>query len=161
FADVAQAAGQHDRLVVATHFLAARRINRLLEGTEVAGQRRTTEFVVERGAAQRAFDHDVQRGNDALGLAVRLFPRLLETGDIQVGDGETGQASLGLGTDAGGAFVADFAAGAGGGAGEGRDGGRMVVGFHLHQDVHRLAVRRVLAAVRVGEETPGHVANDY
>ena len=161
FADVAQAAGQHDRLVVAAHFLAARGRHGLFEGAEIAGQRRTAEFVVERGAAQRAFDHDVQRGDDALGLAVGLFPGLLETGDVQVGDGETGQAGLGLGTDAGGAFVADFPARAGGGAGEGGDGGRVVVGFHLHQDVHRLAVRRVLAAFRIGEETPGHVADDH
>src|SRR5699024_1969723 len=89
------------------------------------------------------------------------FPGLHETGDVQVGDGEAGQAGLGLGADAGGAFVADLAARAGGGAGEGRDGGRVVVGFHLHQDVHRLAVRRVLAAFRIGEETPGHVADDH
>ena len=89
-ADVTHAAGEHDRLVIAPYFLATRRVDRLFEGTEVAGQRRTAEFVVERGAAQRALDHDVQRRDDALGLAVRLLPGLLEAGNVQVGYGETG-----------------------------------------------------------------------
>ncbi|EFI64029.1 hypothetical protein BCSJ1_25983, partial [Bacillus cereus SJ1] len=79
-ADVAQAAGEHDRLVIATHLGTAGGLDLLFEGTEVAGQGRTPEFVVEGGAAQRAFDHDVQRGDDALGLAVGLFPGLLEPG---------------------------------------------------------------------------------
>ena len=160
-ADVAHAAGEHDRLVVTAHLFAARRHDRLLEGAEVAGQRRTAELVVERGATKRAFDHDVQRGDDTLGLAVGHFPRLFETGDLQVGHGEAGQAGLGLGTAAGGAFVADLATGSGGGAWEGRDGGRVVVGFHLHQDVHRLLHRTVLASLAIGEEAPGLVANDH
>ena len=50
-------------------------------------------------------------------------------------DGEASQAGLGFGAAAGGAFVADFAAGAGGRTGERRDGGGVVVGFHLHQHV--------------------------
>src|SRR5690606_12558005 len=143
-----------DRLVITTHLVAARRVDRLLEGTEVTGQRRAAEFVVERGAAQRAFDHDVQRRDDAFRLAIGLFPRLLEAGDVQVGDGETGQAGLWLGATAGGALVANLAAGAGGSTREWRDRSRVVVGFHLHQDVHRLLHRAVLAGFRVGEETP-------
>ncbi len=154
-ADVAQAAGEHDRLVVATHLGTTRGLDLLLEGAEVAGQGRTTEFVVEGGAAQRAFDHDIQRGDDALGLAVGLLPGLLETGDVQVGDGEAGQAGLGLGAATSGTFVADLTAGASGGAGERGDGGRVVVGLHLHQDVHGLAVRPVFAGLGVGVEAPG------
>ncbi len=159
-ANVAHAAGEHDRLVVAAHFLAVRGSDLLLEGTEVAGQRRTAELVVERGAAQRALDHDVQRGDDALGLAVGHFPGLFETGDLQVGHGEAGQAGLRLGAAAGGALVADLAAGTGGGTGERRDGGRVVVGLHLHQDLHRLAAGGVFAGLRIGEETPGDMADD-
>jgi len=159
--DVTHAAGQHDRLVVATHFVATRGGDGLFEGTEVAGQGRTTEFVVERGAAQRAFDHDVQRGDDALGLAVRHFPRLLETGDLQVGHGETGETGFRLGAATGGAFVADLATGTGGGPRERRDGGRVVVGLDLHQDVHRLLHRAVLAGFRIREEAPGDIADDH
>src|SRR5690606_1712933 len=59
-ADVAHAAGEHDRLVITTHFLAARALHRLLEAAEVAVQVGTAEFVVEGGAAQRTFDHDVE-----------------------------------------------------------------------------------------------------
>ena len=161
FTDVAHATGQHDRLVVAAHFFTVRGVDGLLEGTEVTGQGRATEFVVERSATQRAFDHDVEGVDDALRLAVGLLPRLFEARDTQVGHGEAGQAGLGLGTTAGRAFVADFAAGAGGGAGERGDGGRVVVGFHLHQDVHRLLHRAVLAGFRVREETAGNVADDH
>ncbi len=159
-ADVTHAAGEHDRLVIAPYFLATRRVDRLFEGTEVAGQRRTAEFVVERGAAQRALDHDVQRRDDALGLAVRLLPGLLEAGNVQVGYGETGQASLRLGAAPGRTFVADLAARAGGSTRERSDGGRVVVGFHLHQNVHRLLARGVLARLGIRIEATGDVADD-
>ncbi len=53
----------------------------------------------------------------------------------ELGDAKAGQARLGLGPAPGGALVADFAAGAGGGPGKGRDGGGVVVRFHLHQNV--------------------------
>src|SRR5471032_220264 len=161
FTDVAHAAGQHDWLVVAAHFIATRGGDGLFKGTEVTGQGRTPEFVVERGAAKRAFDHDVQRGHDALRLAVRHFPQLFETWDLQVGHGETGQARLWLGATAGGAFVADFAARTRSCARERGNCGRVVVGLNLHQDVHRLLHRAVLAGLRVREETAGHRADDH
>src|SRR5690606_7024735 len=135
----------------AAHFRAARGADRLLEGAEVAVQVGAAELVVEGGTAQRALDHDVQGADDALRLAVGLLPGLLEAGDVQVGDGEAGQAGLGLGAAAGGPLVADLAAGAGGGTGEGGDGGRVVVGLDLHQDVYRLLHRAVLTGLRIRE----------
>src|SRR5450830_827633 len=160
FTDVAHAAGQHDRLVVTAHFVAMRGGDRLFEGTEIAGQRRTPEFVVERGAAQRAFDHDVQRGDDALRLAIWHFPRLYEARDLQVGHGEAGQPGLGLGATAGSTFVADLTAGTGGCARERGNRGRVVVGLDFHQDVYRFLHRAVLAGFRVREETTGDAADD-
>src|SRR5690606_39628799 len=85
---------------------------------EVAVDVRPAELVVERRRAVRSLDHDVQRRDDALGLAVVLFPGLLEAGDAQVGDGEAAQARLRPGAAAGRALVADLAAGTGGRAGE-------------------------------------------
>ncbi len=160
FADVAHAAGQHDRLVVTAHFFAVRGVDGLLEGTEVAGQGRTPELVVEGSAAQRAFDHDVEGVDDAARLAVVLLPGLLEAWDAQVGHGEAGEAGLGLGATAGGTFVTDFAARTGRCPGEGSDGGRVVVGFHLHQNVYRLLHRTILAGFRVRVETTSNVADD-
>src|SRR5690606_14444132 len=159
-ADVAHATGDHDRLVVATDFRATGRLHGLLEGTEVAGQVGTAEFVVERGAAQRAVDHDLQRSNDATRLAVILFPGLLEAGDAQVGYGKAGQARLGLAATTGRTPVADLAAGAGGGTGERGDGGRVVVGLDLHQDVNRLLMSTVFTSARLGEEATGDKALD-
>ena len=56
--------------------------------------------------------------------------------------------ALGLDATAGRALVADLAARAGGGAGVGRDGGRVVVGLDLHQDADGLAVEVVDAGLR-------------
>ena len=130
--DVAQPAGDHDRLVEAAH--AARDF--LLIGTEVTGQIGAAELVVERGAADRPLDHDVERRGDAVRLAAEaLLPRLGIARDAQVRGGEAGQACLGSRATSGRALVADLAAGAGRRAGIRRDGGRMVVGLDLHQDV--------------------------
>ena len=140
--DVADAAGDHDRLVVAAHL--ARHF--LLEGAEGAGQIRPAEFVVEGGGADRPLDHDVERRGDALGLAVGLLPRLREAGDVQVRHREAAQAGLRLGAAAGGALVADLAAGAGGRAGKRRNGGRVVVRLDLGEVVRQLLRIRIGAA---------------
>src|SRR6185369_17668418 len=121
--DAAQAAGDHDRLVVAAHGAG----DVLLVGPEIAGQVRAAELVVEGGGADRAFEHDVERRSDARRTAVGVFPGLRRIGDIQVGNREAAEAGLGLGTLAGGALVADFAAGTGRGTGEGRNRRRVVV----------------------------------
>ena len=112
--NAAQTAGDHDRLVVAAH----RAGNILLVGAEIAGQVGTAEFVVESSRANRAFEHDVEGRSDTRRTAVGVFPGLRRIRQIQVGDRETAEAGLRLGTLAGGAFVADFAAGTGRGAGE-------------------------------------------
>ena len=69
------------------------------------------------------------------GFAVGLFPRLLQARDIQVGDGKAGQARFRTRTFARRAFVADFAARARRRARKRRDGGRVVVRFHFHDDM--------------------------
>ena len=63
---------------------------------EVAVDIGPAELVVERGAAQRTLDHDVERRDDPAGLAVFLLPRLDRAGQLEVRDGEAGQAGLGL-----------------------------------------------------------------
>src|SRR5690606_34193176 len=66
-----------------------------------------------------------------------------------------------LGTTTGGAFVTDFAAGTGRRTGVRGNGGRVVVGFDLHQDVHVFLMVGIVAAIRIREETTGFVANDH
>ncbi len=151
-ANVADATRQHDGLVVAAHLDAVVARHLLFEGTEVTQDGRATEFVVEGGAAKGPFLHDVKGADDAARLAEVLLPGLLETGDAQVRDGEAHQARLGFGATACRTLVADFAAGAGGGTREGRDGGRVVVGLHLHQDVDALLVILVLTVGGAREE---------
>ena len=53
--NAAQAAGNHNRFVVAANLT----VELLFKSAEVAQEVRTAEFVVERCAADRAFDHDV------------------------------------------------------------------------------------------------------
>ena len=135
--DVAHPARQHDGLVVAAHLACAF----FLERAEITRQIRPAEFVVERCCAERAVDHDLQRGGDAVGLAVTTrvalidFPWLVATRDVQVGHREPAQPGLGLGTGAGGALVANLAARTRCRTGERRNRGGVIVRFHLHQDV--------------------------
>ena len=97
---------------------------------EVAQQVGAAELVVERRATQGAVEHDVQRAGNVRGFAKR--PARLRP---QARDAEAGERRLGLGAAPGGPFVADLAARAGGRAGKRRDGGGVVVGFHLHENV--------------------------
>src|SRR5205823_6011697 len=148
---VPQAAGDHDRLVVAAQALGRVAGGALLEGAEVAAHRRAAEFVVERGGADRALEHDLERGGDARRRAERLLPGALVAGDAQVRHREAGEPRLGFGAATGGALVADLPARAGRSSREGRDGGGMIVRLHLHENVDRLGADAVDTVVRVGE----------
>ena len=140
-----QAAGEHNRLVVAAHLA----LILFFKGAEIAQKVGAAEFVVERGAANRPFEHDVERAADVAGFAVGgfdgriLLPRLLCAGNVEVGHAKAGEAGFGARAFAGGAFIADFTARAGGRAGKGRDGGGVIVGFHFHDDVGVFFVKAV------------------
>src|SRR5262249_55879934 len=125
-------------LVIAAHTARDIALYVLLEGPEVTTDRRPAELVVERGRADRPVDHDVERGGNPLGLAEIGLPGPLVTGYAQVGDGESRQPRFGLRAAARGALIPDLSAGAGRGARERRDGGGMIVGLDLHQDVDGL-----------------------
>src|SRR5690606_36674130 len=120
------------------------------------------EFVVERGGAERAVGHDFQRRRHARVERAFALPRLRQRRDAQVGDAETGEPGLGLAAAAGGALVADLAAGAGGRTRERRDLGRMVVGLYLDAEG---AVGQALGAVfvrlRVRPPAARRVTRDY
>ncbi len=109
-ADVAQAAGEHDGLVVATQLLA----HLLLIGAEIAAQVGAAELVVEGRRPDRPFEHDVQCRDDAPRATEIALPGALEARDAQIGHRETAQPGLGLAATPGGALVADLAAGPGG-----------------------------------------------
>ena len=142
-ADVAEAARDHDRLVIA---VAPRRsavlLDLHLEACGSSRQVRAAELVVERGAAQRRLDHDLQRARDPVGLAVVLLPRAHGAGQAQVRHREAGQPRLRARAPPRRPLVADLAARAGGRARKRRDRRRVVVGLDLHHDVHRLARAR-------------------
>ncbi len=153
--DIADTAGQHDGLVIAAHFAGGLQFQR----AEIAGDVRPAEFVIVGGTAQWAVDHDLQGGGDTRGLAVIPLPRLLEARNIEVGNGKTGQTGFGFGAGAGRTFVADLSAGARRRAGKRRDGGRMVVRFHLHEEMHVL-LGIVVSAAGIRIESPGRLAGD-
>ena len=153
-ADVADAARDHDRLVIAV----AAPADVLLVGAEVAEQVRPAELVVERRGADRALDHDRQRVGNAAGKTVVrfgladlrdvaiVFPRHACAGKPQVRHRESAQPGLGLRAASRGALVADLATGAGRGARKRRDRRRMVVRFDLEDGVTDFVTRAVLDA---------------
>ncbi len=150
-ADGADAAGDHDRLVVA----ASNAGDRLFVDAEIAGQVGAAEFVVEGGPAERALGHDLQRRRDVAGFADRrALPRLVGAGQMQVADREAGQAGLRPRAPAGRALVAEFATGAGRCAGKRRDRGRVVVRLDLHQHMRDLVARAVGRGIRESLRQP-------
>ena len=76
-------------------------------------------------------------------------------------DREPDESGLRLGADAGGTLVTDLAAGSGRSARERRDGGRVVVGLHLHEDVDGFGVRAVDARRGVREPALAGAALDH
>ena len=77
--NITNAARNHDGLVIAV----ANAIDGLFKYAEIATQNRASEFVIECGATERAFDHDLQWRSNAFRLAVlRRFPRQVRCGDV-------------------------------------------------------------------------------
>ncbi len=155
--NAAQPAGNHDGLVVAAIDAVDVTDHGLLVLAEVAQQIGSAKFVVEGSAAQRTFGHDLQGGGDVF----RLATRLIGPPAPEFGNGETGQTGLGLGAAAGGAFVSDFTPCPGRCTRERRNGGGVVMGLDLHQDMLRhdlLGVGRAGGAGLAGHEALDLVA---
>ena len=155
----AQATGQHDRFVVGAHVrgIAAGQF----EAAEVAGQIRSAEFVVECGAAKRAVGHDLEgRGHTRVQRA-RRFPGLRQGWNAQMRNREAGQPGFWFTATASRAFVADFAAGTGRRAGKRRDGGRVIVGFHLDAKRAGGGIAEAVGAGVIGAQMAGRVAFDH
>ena len=124
--NISNAAGKHDRLVIAAMDTA----DRLLEGPEIPGEVGAAELVIERRRADRGLGHDLQRRHDpARPAVVALLPGLQGPGYAQIGHRVANQSGLGLRAAPGGTLVADLAARAGRRARKGGNRGRMVMGF--------------------------------
>src|SRR5690606_1082973 len=158
--DVAVAAGNHDWLVIAAALdaVGARRV--VFVTAEITADVRATVFIVEGGAANGTLDHDVERGDDAIRLAVVVFPRLREIRNLQIRHAETGEADFRLGTAPHRALIANLATGAGAGTGERRNRGGVIVGLDFHQQMNVFVVIAISEVLRVGIETPAAAADD-
>ena len=148
--DGAQSTGEHDRLVVGA---GQRRGLGKLETAEVADQIRAAEFVVEGRCPQGAIQHDFQGRRHARIQRTGSLPFLRQGRNPQMRDAETAQSRLGLAAATGGPFVADLAACAGAGAGKRRDGGGVIMGFHLDAE-RRIGFRlAAIGSIRSRAET--------
>ncbi len=147
--DIAYAARNHDRLVIAAHFAG----HVLFIGAKVAREIRPAEFIVERRATDGAVDHDLQRGADTRRPAIRkVLPRLRKIRNVEIRHREPGQSRLRFGAATGGALVANFTARPGGSPRKRRNRGGMIVRLHFHQDV-RLVLDKTVLAVLPGIKT--------
>ena len=148
-ANIAEPAREHDRLVISADFGAVGSLDFLAVGSEIASQIGAAEFVVEGRATDRRLEHDVEGRCDPRRLSGVDFPGLLAVGDQEIGYAEACEARFGLAASSGRAFVSDFTAGAGGRAGEGRDRRRVIMRFHLHQNLRGLIDLSIDARLRI------------
>ncbi len=160
----AQAAGNHDGLVVAAQHAIHVAGHGLLVFAEVTQQVGPAKLVVEGRAAQGAFDHDLQRAGNVL----RLSTGFVGPAAPQLGHRKTGQASLGFRAAPRSAFIANLTPSTGRSTGERRNGCWVVVGLHLHQNVVGFAMFFIARRANVCCATcaiytrcsPGHKALD-
>ena len=136
--NIAEAAGDHDRLVIAAHDQSGRR--QAAARTCGSSQQMLGRPNSLLNAAAPIGPSSMISSAEAIrsGRPIDLSQGCTKSGNAQMRDGKAGQAGFGLGAAAGGAFVADLAARTGRGARERRDRRRMVVRFDFHQDVDRL-----------------------
>ena len=157
-ANVAQAAGDHDGLVIAAHAPGIFTLHMLLECSEITADRRTAELVVERGGADRPFDHDVERRGDALRLADchnspadshgRSYPGMRRLETEKPVRPAFGLAPRPVAPSSRISPPEPVAA-----PGKGRNGGGMIVRLDLHENVDGLIHGAVDAGVRIREIT--------
>ncbi len=152
-ADIAHAACDHDGLVIASQLLAIRAGNLRLKGTKVACQIGAAKFIIERGGTNWPLQHNIECRGHPLRFAKILLPRLHRLRDTQVGDGEPHQPGLGFGASAGCTLIANLATGTGCCTWLGRDGCRVVVSLHLHQDMNILILITVDPFSGVNQKT--------
>ena len=136
FTHIANTASDHDGFVIAANFIIGQARQTAFEGSKIAQQIRPPEFVVERGAADGSFDHDVERLRHAVRVRKIEFPRLLEAGNPEVRHRKSRQPCFWLGAEARCAFVANLTAGSGCRTWKRRNRRWVVVSFDLHQDMH-------------------------
>ena len=153
--DVAHAAGDHDRLVIAAHLAG----DRLLERAEIAEEVRPAELVVERRAADRTFEHDVRGRTRCAPACRRAPPTAAATPGMRRCDTVNPVSpAFGFAPRPGRALVANLAAGARRRARKRRDRGRMIVRLDLHQDVRRLVCAAVAAGgIRIEARAPSRL----
>ena len=128
-------------------------VDLLFVGTEVTVQRRATKFIIKRCAAQRTFGHDIQRTDNTFRFTEILFPGLFEARDPQVGNGKADQARFGFRAAPGGTLIANFTAGTGGCTRPRGNRRRVVVRFHLHQNMRSFLMEAVFTRIVIGKET--------
>ncbi len=95
--DVAQAAGDHDGLVIPPDFLLSISVEGLFEHAEITTEIRSAKLVVERSAPDRRLEHDLEWARDsAWPTDVAAFPVARGARDPQIGYRKTGQPGLGF-----------------------------------------------------------------
>src|SRR5665647_2532576 len=98
--DMPYAPSKHNGLVITAHFTG----NKLLKSPEIPCQIGPPELVVERRAANGAFQHNLQGRCDTRWFAIGVtllrllvhFPRLNKSGNVQIGNRETAKSSPGF-----------------------------------------------------------------
>ena len=157
-ANHAVAPSQHNGFMIARDQAV---MQRLLIAAEIAAERRAAKLVVVARRAERGFEHNLKRRGDMFRLAVVFFPGLDKARDLQVGNRKAGQPGLGPRAPPRGRLIAYFPASAGRGPGPGGNGGRVVMGLDLGEDMDLLSAVNIPAAVWFDQKARAAIAPQH
>ena len=103
------AASDHNRLVITTPLFAIGTKGIFFKAAKVTTKIGAAKLIIKGGAANGAFQHNIEGRHNATGLAVVGFPRLLVTGHPQIGHAKAREPDLGLGAPPYRTLITNFA----------------------------------------------------
>ena len=157
FTNIAVTACKHNRLMITATLTS--KIH--LKGSEITTDIGTTKFIIKCRATQWSFGHNIQRRDNAAGLAIIRFPRLHIIWNLQIGDGKTNQTHLGLRASTHRTFITNFTPRTGTSTRVRRNSCGMIMGFNLHQQMHWLLAIAIFFCDGIRVKTPTLRTGDH
>ena len=157
FTNIAVATSNHYGLVIAATLTG--KIS--FKGTKITTKIRSAKFIIKRRTTNGALNHNIQGRYDTIRLAVIFFPRLSVVRDLQVRHSKANQTHFWLGATTYRTLIANFSTRTRTRTRKRCNSSRMIMGFNLHQQMHRFLRVTILFRHWVRIKAPAHTASNH